>query len=458
MATGAGHAVGSMSRPETRGLRHVRTDDEHRPIDSWRNDSVGILDDAALIHHDLVALRRQIHQYPEVGLYLPQTQAAVLGALDGLPLEISTGAGLSSVTAVLRGDRQGRTGQGPTVLLRGDMDGLPVVEESGEAFASTIGTMHACGHDLHVAGLVGAARLLSARRAEFAGNVIFMFQPAEEGPGGALPMIEEGVLDAADTHVDAAFGIHVSGLEDKGLFLTKPGASMAGASMLRVTVHGKGGHGSFPWMSVDPVPVAAEIISALQTYVARRHSVFDPVVVTVGRLQAGTAFNVIPSTAELEASVRTLSREAFAQVSAALPLLVHRIAAAHGCTADIDFRQLAPVTVNDPEMWVHAKSVLASLYGADRVVEQSDPIMASEDFAYVLERVPGCFIHLGARPENVPADGAPSNHSAKVRFDDSVLGDQAAALSELALATLEWFEIPPPDATAVAYARRTALM
>ncbi|WP_369374528.1 M20 family metallopeptidase [Promicromonospora sp. Populi] len=397
---------------------------------------MGFVDDAALIHDDLVALRRRIHQHPELGLHLPLTQAAVLEALDGLPLEITTGKGLSSVVAVLRGDLPVPAGQVRTVLLRGDMDGLPIVEDSGEPFASTTGTMHACGHDLHVAGLVGAARLLSARKAELAGNVVFMFQPAEEGPGGALPMIEEGLLDAAGTPVDAAFGIHVSGLEDKGLFHTKPGTSMAGANVLRVTIHGKGGHGSSPWKSVDPIPVAAEIVGAFQSYVTRRHSVFDPIVITVGQLHAGTAFNIIPSTAEIAASVRTLSRESFEQVSVELPALVHNIAAAHGCTADADFQQLYPVTVNDPEMWDHAKDVLAGLYGADRVAERPDPIMGSEDFSYVLERVPGCFIHLGARPDDVAEEGAPSNHSAKVRFDDSVLGEQAAALAELAVSTL----------------------
>jgi len=406
---------------------------------------VGFVDDAALIHDDLVALRRRIHQDPELGLHLPKTQAAVLEALDGLPLEITTGTGLSSVVAVLRGELDG-----PTVLLRGDMDGLPILEDSGEEFASTSGTMHACGHDLHVAGLVGAARLLSARKAELAGNVIFMFQPAEEGPGGALPMIEEGLLDVAGVPVDAAFGIHVSSMENKGLFFTKPGTSMAGANIMRVTVHGKGGHGSSPWTSVDPIPVAAEIVGALQTYVTRRHSVFDPVVVTVGQLHAGTAFNVIPSTAELAASVRTLSRESFDQVSVELPALVRNIAVAHGCTADADFQQLYPVTVNDPGMWDHVKSVLGGLYGADRVEERPDPLMGSEDFSYVLERVPGCFVFLGARPDDVPADGAPWNHSAKVRFDDSVLGEQAAALAELAVTTMAKLAVPPTAETVAA--------
>ncbi|WP_369941148.1 M20 family metallopeptidase [Promicromonospora sp. AC04] len=407
------------------------------------------MDDAALILDDLVALRRRLHQHPEVGLHLPQTQAAVLEALAGLPLEISTGAGLSSVVAVLRGDLQGPDLPGPTVLLRGDMDGLPVVEDSGEPFASTTGTMHACGHDLHVAGLVGAARLLSARKAELAGNVVFMFQPGEEGPGGALPMIEEGVLEAAGTPVDAAFGIHVTGLYDKGLFVSKPGPAWAGVNLLHVTVHGKGGHGSSPWMSVDPVTVAAEIVMALQSYTTRRINVFDPVVITVGELHAGTASNVIPSTARLTASVRTLSSASLKQLTLELPRLVQGISAAHGCTADVDVEPEYPVTVNDAGMWDHAKTVLTGMYGPDRVHERSEPIMGAEDFSYVLERVPGCFIQLGARPDDVPAEGAPSNHSAKVRFDDSVLGEQAAALAELAVATLTKLAVPSPQAAGV---------
>jgi amidohydrolase len=407
---------------------------------------VGLVDDAALIHEDLVALRRRIHQHPELGLHLPKTQAAVLEALDELPLEITIGGGLSSVVAVLRGDLQGRAGQGPTVLLRGDMDGLPITEDSGEPFASTTGTMHACGHDLHVAGLVGAARLLSARKNELAGSVVFMFQPGEEGPGGALPMIQEGVLDAAGSPVDAAFGIHVTGLYNKGLFVSKAGPAWAGNNLLNVTVHGKGGHGSSPWMSVDPVTVAAEIVLALQSYVTRRINVFDPVVVTVGQLHAGTASNVIPSTAELTASVRTLSSASLEQLAAELPRLVQGVAAAHGCTADVGFQPQYPVTVNDVDMWDHAKTVLAGMYGSGRVFERPEPIMGAEDFSFVLERVPGCFIQLGARPDDVPAKGAPSNHSATVRFDDSVLGEQAAALAELAVATLTKLAASPPQA------------
>ncbi len=393
---------------------------------------MGLRAEAAQMLPDLIDLRRRIHAEPEIGLQLPKTQAAVLQVLDGLGLEITQGAGLSSVVAVLTGDRPG-----PSVLLRGDMDALPVDEESGEEFASTNGAMHACGHDLHVAGLVGAARLLAARKGELAGNVVFMFQPAEEGPGGALPMIEQGVLDAAPTPVQAAFGMHVSGLFDKGQYLSKPGTAMASANVLEITITGKGGHGSSPWMAVDPVPIAAETVTALQSYVTRRHSVFDPVVITVGKLHAGTAFNIVPATAELSCSVRTLSNETIEQLAVELPLLAQNIAAAHGATAEVNFRRLYPATVNDPQMWGIAREVLAGMFGPASIVDRTEPVMASEDFSYVLQRVPGAFIHVGARPDDVPAHGAPANHSPLVRFDDAVLGDQAAGLAAIAMTALE---------------------
>lgn len=393
---------------------------------------------AGALHQELITLRRTLHADPELGLDLPRTQARVLAALDGLDLEVRVGDGLSSVVAVLRGGGyDGEAHDAPTVLLRGDMDGLPITEETGLPFASTTGTMHACGHDLHTAGLVGAARLLAHYRETLPGTVIFMFQPGEESPGGAQPMIEEGLLEAAGSRVDAAFAIHVWGLREAGLFSTRPGAMMAGANLLNVTVRGVGGHGSSPFAAVDPVPVAAEIVLALQSYVTRRINVFDPVVITVGRIEAGTAANVIPSTAQLVASVRTLSHDSLTQVATELPLLVENIAAAHGCSAEVSFTSEYPVTMNDAEMTEHASSVLGSVFGADRVEELPDPLMGSEDFSYVLDRVPGTFLMLGARPPDVPADGAPSNHSASVRFDDDVLADQAAALAELAWQTLE---------------------
>ena len=216
----------------------------------------------------------------------------MLDAIAPLGLEVSTGTGLSSVVAVLRGGRPG-----PAVLLRGDMDALPVTEDSGEPFTSERdGVMHACGHDLHVAGLVGAARLLADRRDELAGDVVLMFQPGEEGDHGARLMIEEGVLDAAGSRVVAAYGLHVmSSVLPTGLVASRAGTMLAAADSVVVTVHGRGGHGSMPHLAADPVPVAAEIVLALQAMVTRQFDVFDPVVVTVGRIAAGTTNNVIGS-------------------------------------------------------------------------------------------------------------------------------------------------------------------
>jgi hippurate hydrolase len=389
-----------------------------------------LIDEGAAIAPGLAELRRELHQIPEVGLDLPKTQAMVLDALAGLPLEISTGKELTSVVGVLRGGQPG-----PTVLLRGDMDALPVVEETELEYVSTNGNMHACGHDLHTAGLVGAARLLSAHREELRGNVLFMFQPGEEGLGGAGYMLREGLLQATGDKPIAAYAIHVWSNAAKGLFQTRPGTMMAGSNQLHITVHGKGGHGSSPYATVDPVPVVAELVLALQTYATRRIDVFDPVVITVTQLAAGVAVNVIPNTARLGATVRTLSNETFEQLSRELPALAQGIAAAHGCTVDADFSKQYPVTINDAARTAETSALLGELFGAERVPPFDNPLMGSEDFSMVLEEVPGTFVMLGARPDDVGEDG-PSNHSSIVRFDDAVLGDQSAALAHLAAAHL----------------------
>jgi amidohydrolase len=391
---------------------------------------MNLVEEAAAIAPGLVELRRELHQIPEVGLDLPKTQAMVLEAVAGLPLEITTGRALTSVVGVLRGGQPG-----PTVLLRGDMDALPVVEETELEYVSTNGNMHACGHDLHTAGLVGAARLLSAHREELRGNVLFMFQPGEEGLGGAGYMIREGLLQATGDKPIAAYAIHVWSNAAKGLFQTRPGTMMAGSNQLHITVHGKGGHGSSPYTTVDPVPVVAELVLALQTYATRRVNVFDPVVITVTQLAAGVAVNVIPNTARLGATVRTLSNETFDQLSRELPALAQGIAAAHGCTVEVDFSKQYPVTINDATRTAETSQRLGEWFGVDRVPPFDNPLMGSEDFSMVLEEVPGTFVMLGARPDDVGEDG-PSNHSSVVRFDDAVLGDQAAALAQLATAHL----------------------
>lgn len=378
---------------------------------------------------ELVELRRTLHRDPELGLHVPRTQRRVLDALEGLPLEITLGQRTTSVVAVLRGAHPG-----PTVLLRGDMDALPLVEATGLEFAATNGAMHACGHDLHTTGLVGAARLLSAVRDELHGAVIFMFQPGEEGHGGARIMLEEGLLDATGERPVAAYGIHVAP-GPRGVFATRAGAATAGSNQLFVTITGRGGHGSQPHLTLDPVPVAAEIVLALQSFTTRRLDAFDPVVLSVTRIETdGQAVNVIPERARLAATVRTASEKSLRLLQEELPQLITGIASAHGMTAEVDFRVLYPVTVNDPAETKRSLDVLRRQFGERRVVVAPSPTMGSEDFAYVLQEVPGTFLALFASPPDLDPARAEFNHSPRVVFDDSVLADQAAALAALAFA------------------------
>jgi amidohydrolase len=390
-------------------------------------------DDAVAISGDLIELRRAIHADPEIGLDLPRTQRRVLDALHGLPLEIGTGQRLSSVTAVLRGARPGKT-----VLLRADMDALPVSERSGVPYASTVdGAMHACGHDLHTAMLAGAARLLSARQEDLDGNVIFMFQPGEEGPGGAEIMISEGVLDAAGERPAAAYGLHVtSGLLPRGLLASRPGPLMAAADTLRVTVHGRGGHGSQPHAAADPIPAACEIVLALQSMVTRRFDVFDPVVVTVGTFHAGTADNVIGDEARLQATVRTFSAPARDSIQEAILTLVSQIAAAHGLRATAGFADGYPATVNDASESAFLEQTIADVLGQGRYLTLPNPVPGAEDFSYVLDEVPGAFVMLGASMPDVDPVTAPFNHAAEAVFDDAVIPDGTALYAELALRRL----------------------
>jgi amidohydrolase len=389
--------------------------------------------DAVAIAGELTELRRAIHSEPEIGFELPRTQEKVLAALDGLPLEITTGQALTSVTAVLRGGMQGET-----VLLRGDMDALPITERTGLSYASQVdGVMHACGHDLHTAMLAGAARLLSSRRAELAGNVIFMFQPGEEGGAGARVMISEGVLDNAGARPVAAYGLHVvSSLLPLGIYTARDGTMLASSDTLEITVHGRGGHGSQPHLAEDPIPAACHIVTALQTLVTRRFDVFDPVVVTVGSFHAGTASNVIPDRAELAVTVRSFSPAARAAVKDAALRLVRDVATAHGLSASAEFADGYPLTVNDAGEVAFAEATVSELFGSERFLRTPDPVPGSEDFSYVLEQVPGAFVMLGACPPDADPATAPFNHSAEAVFDDAVLPDGATLLAELALRRL----------------------
>ncbi|GAA2612449.1 M20 family metallopeptidase [Actinomadura fulvescens] len=391
--------------------------------------SRSLRDAAADLQQELVRLRRSLHQEPELGLDLPRTQEKVLAALAGLPLEVSTGKGLTSVTAVLRGSRPG-----PTVLLRGDMDALPVTERGdAELISRTPGAMHACGHDLHTTMLAGAARLLSGRRDELAGNVVFMFQPGEEGAGGARIMIEEGVLDAAGERPVAAYALHVlsAGLP-AGIFVSRRGPIMAAADRLRVTVRGAGGHGSTPHLAKDPLPAACEMVTALQVMVTRDFDAFDPVILTIGTFHAGTTDNVIPDEAHFAGTVRSFSAAAHERLKDRSVEVIKGIAAAHGLKADVDYFQDYPVTVNDHGEADFVGDTVREAFGEERYFTAPNPLPASEDFSFVCDEIPSAFVAMGACPPDRDPGKAAFNHSPDAAFDDGVLADGAALYAELA--------------------------
>jgi hippurate hydrolase len=381
---------------------------------------------------EIVDLRRALHRIPEVGLELPTTQAAVLGALEGLPLAIRKGRALSSVVAKLEGARPG-----PTVLLRADMDALAMPEENDVPYRSErAGAAHMCGHDAHMAMLVGAARLLAERRDALSGSVLFMFQPGEEGAGGAGAMLEEGLLDRSFAgEVTRAFAIHQFPTIPAGHVALRPGAMMAAADGFRIVVRGRGGHGSAPHEALDPVPIAAEIVLALQTLITRRVGVFDPAVITVGKLLSGTAPNVIPEIATLEGLARSVSEATRAKIAEGMRRVAEGIAAAHGATVTVEIGvgELAafPVTFNDPEATRAIAEAAAGVLGAERVLPMENPVMASEDFSMVLQKVPGAMVFLGTRP---PGDGAPQPlHSTRMMLDEAELATGAALHAAVAM-------------------------
>jgi amidohydrolase len=392
----------------------------------------GVIEGAQAQLDRAIELRRRLHHRPELGLDLPETQAAVLDALDDLPVSITTGTTSSSVVAVLDGAEPG-----PTVLLRGDMDALPMPEDTGLDYASEVdGAMHACGHDAHTAMLAGAARLLAERRGRLAGRVAFMFQPGEEGHHGARHMLDEGLLptvSAGAEPVSMAFAIHQTPSIPSGMIASRGKALLASADELQITVRGRGGHASMPHHAGDPIPIACEIVTALQAMVTRRVDAFDPAVVTVAKLRAGTTTNVIPETATMWGTIRAVSEKTRAAVMADVERVATGIAAAHGATAEVELTPGYPVTVNHDDAAAFALATAAELLGDDRAVELPTPAMGAEDWSYVLQEVHGAMAFLGTRPPGVaPRDVAP-NHSNRMVLDETAMAAGIATYTGVAL-------------------------
>lgn len=361
----------------------------------------------------MVALRRAIHADPELGLHCTRTSARLKASLDGLPLEIRDSRSTSGFVAILRGARPGRT-----VLLRGDMDALPIHEETGLDFASrTPGHMHACGHDSHSAMLSAAARILSAQQASLEGTIVFMFQPGEEGHHGARFMIEDGLLD--DPAPDAAFALHIWPTMRGGQVTSRAGALLASTDALNATIRGRGGHAAMPYQAIDPIPVACEAVGALQQWVARSVPFFDAAVISITQINAGSAYNIIPETVDLKGTLRTLSDERRAAGRSAFEQILSGVAATHGCTAEVRIDHGYPATRNDGRAVAMVEQLSTDLFGEGSFEEMPSPIMGGEDFAYVLQKVPGCMAFLGVAPEDDPhPESRPSLHHARMTLEE----------------------------------------
>jgi amidohydrolase len=378
---------------------------------------------------EAIALRRAIHAEPELGLDLPKTTAKVKAALAGLPLEIREGPSTSGVVAVLRGPANGRT-----VLLRGDMDALPLTEDTGLPFTSQHeGAMHACGHDTHVAMLAGAARALCERRDQLSGSVVFMFQPGEEGWHGARFMLDDGLLDPMP---DAAFALHISPNMPRGVIASRGGPLLASSDKIRIKVKGKGGHASMPQDAVDPIPIACEIVMALQAFATRRIAVSDPAVITIARIEAGTTDNIIPEVARLWGTMRTLSERTRETGLDGIRRVATNIALAHGAEAEVNIDRGFPVTVNDGRVVDLAQSVATRLFGQDGWISMTHPMMGAEDFSYVLQRTPGAMAFLGGAPEGGDFRTCCALHSNKMVVDETVMARGIAMHCAMAEAML----------------------
>ena len=382
---------------------------------------------------NLVQVRRDLHQIPEFGLELPNTLARVLREVDSLG-EVTLGKDMTAAAIVIRGSQPG-----PTVLLRADMDALAVNEDTGLAFSSTNGYMHACGHDLHMAIGVGAAQLISENKDQLKGNVVMFFQPGEEGHDGAGVMLSQDMHLASGEKPIAAYGIHVFSMDDPGVFASRKGTMMASAGDVIVTLKGKGGHGSMPWTAVDPITGLIEILSSIQSFIIKHFDALDPIVLNVGWIKAGNdhTTNIVPEVASFGATVRSFSKQGYEDTRTKIPAFIKNMAAAFGLEAEIEFSPATKVLVNDHDAIDRVERVTKTVFGEGRYENMDQPIPGGEDMASILEEIPGAFIFLSAADPNIPMEKRESNHSNKAVFDDSVLADGATMLAALAFDTLD---------------------
>jgi len=387
---------------------------------------------AGALSEHLRKIRRDLHQNPEFGLDLPKTLERVLVEIQDLG-EVFLGQGMTAAALLIKGEKPG-----PTVLLRADMDALAVIEDTGLDYASTNGYMHACGHDLHIAMGIGAAKLLHQHKSELNGDVVIWFQPGEEGLAGADRMLEQKMHLVSGSKPVAAYGVHVFSVYPKGMFGSRPGPLMAAAGGFIATFKGAGGHGSMPWLSRDPISPMAQSIATLQSAINKRLDLFDDVVVNVGWVKAGDDHteNVIPETASFGATVRTFSENHSVLIRDVVADVLEGAAKTFGVEVSVEWMPASRVLVNDADSVLRSRKVIAELFGEGRYLDMPNPIPGGEDFASVLDEIPGAFIFMGAAPDGVDPRTAPSNHSNKAVFDDDVLPLGAAFLAAMAVDTL----------------------
>ena len=390
--------------------------------------NVALSPEVAELAESVIDLRRTLHQWPELGFQEHRTSALVAERLRALGIEVRTGVAQTGVLGILRGNREGKT-----VLLRADMDALPIEEASGAPYASrNHGVMHACGHDGHTSILLTVATVLAQYRQQFSGTVKFAFQPAEElPPGGAKGMIEEGVLE--NPRVDSTFGLHLWNGLPVGKIGVDDGPIMASVDRFDIVIKGIGSHGAYPHTGVDPIVVGSHVIAALQTVVSREVPPLAPVVVTVGAFQGGTAFNVIPSQAELSGTVRTVDARIREEMPARLERIVRGVTSGMRAEFSFDYTFGYPVTVNDANRAQFARQVARQIVGDANVVT-AGMTMGAEDMSYFLEAVPGCYLRLGSG--NSDKGLIHPHHSALFNFDEAALPVGVEVLTQLTLAYL----------------------
>jgi amidohydrolase len=393
-------------------------------------DEIALVNQAQALKGTLSRWRRDFHRHPELGFQEHRTADVVARELSRLGLEVRTGIAGTGIAAVLAGQRPG-----PTVLLRFDMDALPIEEQTGASYASqTPGVMHACGHDGHLAIGLGVAHILQDRRQAMAGRILFVFQPAEEGLGGASRMIEEGVLK--DPVPSASLAVHLWNQHPLGWIGLTPGPAMAGAEILEIEVTGRGSHGALPHQAADPVLAAAQLVTALQSVVARNVNPLSPAVVSITQVSAGDAFNVIPPQAKLRGTIRTFEPEVRIMVLERVEEVARGVAQALGCQANVRIEPATPAVVNDPLLTRRLQNLAARLF-PDAIVETGERSMVSEDMAFFLRAAPGCMMLVGSANPGRGLDAA--HHNPRFDFDEAAL-PRAAGL--MACAAWELLEHP----------------